>query len=74
MQYTTVDYRKRVFHAMNYISQNIEWDLPLEEIAETVSFSMFHFHRIFKAVAGENLQQAVGQALFYCVTVLKGIS
>ena len=54
-QFTSIDYKKRVFHAMNYISRNIKRDLSLEEIAETASFSMFHFHRIFKAVAGETV-------------------
>jgi len=48
-----IDYEKRVFRAMNHISRNIERDLPLEEIARVAAFSPFHFHRIFKAVAGE---------------------
>ncbi len=55
MRYTSIDYKKRVCRAMNFISQNIERDLSLEEIAETASFSMFHFHRIFKAVVGETV-------------------
>ena len=55
MQHTAIDYKKRICHAMNFISRNIERDLSLEEIAETASFSMFHFHRIFKAVVGETV-------------------
>ncbi|MDC7124759.1 MAG: GyrI-like domain-containing protein [Spirochaetales bacterium] len=55
MRYTTIDYRKRVFNAMNYISKNIKRDLSLEEIASAASFSMYHFHRIFKAVTGETV-------------------
>ena len=55
MRHTSIDYKKRVCCAMNFISQNIERDLSLEEIAETASFSMFHFHRIFKAVVGETV-------------------
>ena len=55
MRYTSIDYKKRVCRAMNFISRNIERDLSLEEIAETASFSMFHFHRIFKAVVGETV-------------------
>ncbi|MFA8343786.1 MAG: GyrI-like domain-containing protein [Rhodothermaceae bacterium] len=51
----TTDYKKRICLAMNYISKNIERDLPLEEIAKSASFSMFHFHRIFKAVVGETV-------------------
>jgi AraC family transcriptional regulator len=42
---------------MNYISTNLDADLSLEEIAEAASFSMFHFHRIFKAVVGETVSE-----------------
>jgi AraC family transcriptional regulator len=42
---------------MNFISQNLDKELSLEEIAETASFSMFHFHRIFKAVVGETVSE-----------------
>ncbi|WP_321494002.1 GyrI-like domain-containing protein [uncultured Desulfobacter sp.] len=54
-KHTTMEYRKRVCNAMNFISHNLDRDLSLEEIAETASFSMFHFHRIFKAVVGETV-------------------
>ncbi len=50
-----IEYKKRVSLAMNFISQNLDRDLPLEEIAEAAFFSMFHFHRIFKAVVGETV-------------------
>ena len=55
MRHTTMEYRKRVCNAMNFISHNLDHDLSLEEIAEAASFSMFHFHRIFKAVVGETV-------------------
>lgn len=51
------DYRKRIFAAMNYISQCIEREVTLTEIANIASFSPFHFHRIFKAVVGENVAE-----------------
>ena len=54
-QPTAMAYRKRVCRAMNFISRNLERDLSLEEIATAASFSMFHFHRIFKAVTGETV-------------------
>lgn len=54
-QTTAMEYRKRVCKAMNFISQNLERELSLEEVAEAASFSMFHFHRIFKAVVGETV-------------------
>jgi AraC family transcriptional regulator len=55
MGYTAIDYKKRICQAMNFISQNLERNLSLDEIAETASLSRFHFHRIFKAVAGETV-------------------
>lgn len=54
-QPTAMAYRKRVCKAMNFISRNLERELSLEEIADAASFSMFHFHRIFKAVVGETV-------------------
>lgn len=53
----SIDYKARVYRAMDYVSRNIERDLSLEEIAATAAFSPFHFHRIFKAVAGENVAE-----------------
>ena len=55
MRHTAMEYRKRVCQAMNFISRNLDRDLSLEEIAGAASFSMFHFHRIFKAVVGETV-------------------
>lgn len=54
---TAMDYRKRVCQAMNYISRNIDRELPLEEIAEAAAFSRYHFHRIFKVVVGETVAE-----------------
>ncbi|GGI71858.1 AraC family transcriptional regulator [Shewanella gelidii] len=55
MGHNTAAYKIRVCAAMNYISQNLERDLSLDEIAEVAAFSKFHFHRIFKAVVGETV-------------------
>ena len=55
MSYNHIDYKKRICLAMNFISQNLGRDLSLDEIAERVSFSKYHFHRIFKAVVGETV-------------------
>jgi AraC family transcriptional regulator len=52
---TALEYRKSVCQAMNYISRNLDRELSLEEIARAAAFSMYHFHRIFKAVVGETV-------------------
>lgn len=56
-QSTAMEYRRRICLAMNFICNNLEKDLPLDEIARSASFSMFHFHRIFKAVVGETVAE-----------------
>jgi AraC family transcriptional regulator len=52
---TAAEYKKRTCRAMNFISRNLDRELSLEEIAREASFSMYHFHRIFKAVVGETV-------------------
>lgn len=54
-QETGLEYRRRICLAMNHISKNLHKELQLDEIAASASFSTFHFHRIFKAVAGETV-------------------
>ncbi|WP_263771132.1 AraC family transcriptional regulator [Propionivibrio soli] len=54
-EYRANEYRRRVCLAMNYISQHLDADVSLEAVAKAASLSMFHFHRIFKAVVGETV-------------------
>jgi len=54
-QSTVTEYQRRVCLAMNFISRNLDKEISLEQIAESASFSMFHFHRIFKVVVGETV-------------------
>lgn len=42
-----------------YISENIAKVLRLEDLARIAGFSPYHFHRIFKTVTGENLNEFV---------------
>ncbi len=78
-----VDYRERVYLAMNFISEHAAEKPSLEEIAAAASFSPFHFHRIFKAVVGENvaefarrlrLERAAGSLLAYPERDVTGIA
>jgi AraC family transcriptional regulator len=52
---TALEYRRRICLAMNHISENLDRDLALDEIARASAFSKYHFHRIFKAVVGETV-------------------
>ncbi|OHB80148.1 MAG: hypothetical protein A2Z25_07105 [Planctomycetes bacterium RBG_16_55_9] len=52
-------YRQRILRVQMYIQQNLDRDLPLEELARESHFSEFHFHRIFRAVVGEPIKEHI---------------
>ncbi len=49
------EYQRRIFTAMNFISEHAKDNLSLEDIARSAHFSKYHFHRLFKAFAGETV-------------------
>lgn len=53
------DYKKRIIRTIRYIENNLDGDLSLEKTAEIAAYSPFHFHRIFKLITGETLQQYI---------------
>jgi AraC family transcriptional regulator len=55
------EYSARIQRVIDYIKQNSNEDLSLEALANVAHFSKFHFHRIFKAVTGENLNSFVNR-------------
>ncbi|MCL3782030.1 AraC family transcriptional regulator [Prolixibacteraceae bacterium JC049] len=48
-------YSQRVELVIDYIEENIDSKLHLEQLAEVALFSKYHFHRIFKSVTGDSL-------------------
>ena len=54
-----MDYVERVNRAIDYIVRNLAQPVRLEEVSEAACFSPFHFHRVFKALLGETLNQFV---------------
>ena len=58
-QYLREEYTARVNRVIDYIEANISQDLPLKELAEVAHFSPFHFHRIFRAMVGETLNDFI---------------
>ena len=54
-----MDYVERVNRAIDHIVRNLAQPLRLEEVSEAAGFSPFHFHRVFKALLGETLNQFV---------------
>ena len=54
-----IDYVERVNRAIDHIVRNLAGPLRLEEVSEAAGFSPFHFHRVFKSLLGETLNQFV---------------
>jgi AraC family transcriptional regulator len=48
-------YRKRINKVIDYVNNNLNKSISLEELASVAFFSPFHFHRIFVAVTGETV-------------------
>ncbi len=53
------DYKNRINRVFEFIDQNLESDLSLNTVSEIAFFSPFHFHRIFKFVTEETLNEYV---------------
>jgi AraC family transcriptional regulator len=52
-------YIERVNRAIDHIVTNLARPLNLDDVAKAARFSPFHFHRIFKALLGETLNQFI---------------
>ncbi len=51
------NYKNRVNDVFQYIDQNLGANLSLEVLSEVACFSPFHFHRIFRTITGETLNE-----------------
>jgi AraC-like DNA-binding protein len=58
-KYQREEYVSRINRVIDYIEANIDIDLSLENLAKVANFSRFHFHRIFRAMVGETLNQFI---------------
>lgn len=52
-------YLKRVNNAIDFIEENLSEKIRLEQLASVAFFSKYHFHRIFKSVTGETLNNYI---------------
>lgn len=53
------EYYARLNRALDYIYKNIDKALSLEDVADAAGFSPFHFHRIFRAMVAETLNDYI---------------
>jgi AraC family transcriptional regulator len=56
MTQTEQDWRERIGAAQQVIEERLNEDVPLEELARAAHYSLFHFHRLFRAVTGETVR------------------
>ena len=52
-------YMARINRVMDYVRENLTGDLCLDTLAGVAHFSPHHFHRVFKAVIGETLNDFI---------------
>ncbi len=52
-------YHQRINAVIGYIREHLEEELSLETLAGVAGFSPFHFHRVFKAITKETLNELV---------------
>lgn len=60
-KYLREEYHSRINRVIDYIEENLNKSLSLEELAGVANFSRYHFHRIFRAMVGETLNQFIGR-------------
>jgi AraC family transcriptional regulator len=52
-------YEVRLLRVLAYIHDNIDGDLSLDALADVAAMSRFHWHRVFRAMTGETLADAI---------------
>jgi AraC family transcriptional regulator len=52
-------YEERLLRVLVFIQRNLDEELPLEDLARVAHFSPYHFHRIFRGIVGESLQEHI---------------
>ncbi len=56
---TQAEYYKSVNKALDYINDHLKENITLKTLSDVANISPYHFHRIFKAVIGENMSQYI---------------
>jgi len=51
-----MDYLKQIQKGIDYIENNLDFDIPLAQVANAAGISQWHFQRIFKALTNETLK------------------
>ncbi len=52
-------YEERLLRVLVHIQRHLDEPLSLEELANVAHFSPYHFHRVFRGMVGESLQEHI---------------
>ena len=58
---TRKEYIARINRVVDYLHDHLDKKVSLEELAKVAAFSPFHFHRIFKGMVGESINEYVAR-------------
>lgn len=53
------EYKRRIDKVIQYIEENLDNKISLTEVAKVSDFSVYHFHRIFKGIVGETINDYI---------------
>lgn len=56
---TEQTYRQRILQVQLFIQDHLDEELPLDRLARVAHFSPYHFHRIFRGLVGEGVNEYV---------------
>lgn len=54
-----MSYLIRLKNALDYIEENLTSEIELKDIANKAYFSLYHFHRIFGSIIGDNMKEFI---------------
>ena len=68
---TVMSYHDRIQKALNFIDKHLTENVQLKDVAKASHFSPYHFHRIFRMMMRETLNEYVSRRrLEYCANLL----
>ena len=56
---TLHDYKRRILRVLVHIQQHLDEPLRLDDLAAIACFSSFHFHRVFRGMVGESVNEYI---------------
>lgn len=66
---TRLDYAARIARVLAYMDAHLDRDLSTARLAEVACFSPYHFHRIFRSVTGETVEEAARRMRLHAAAV-----